>query len=891
MNFHSTSLKAALLASSAMILTSTVMAQETEQPVDQQEVEEITVSASFIPDEKRSTSEVANILSADDFVRTGDADIAAALTRVPGLSVVGGRFVFVRGLGERYSSTTLDGSNFPGTDPLRRVVALDILPTALVDDVLVQKTHSPQYALEFGGGVVAIRTKGVPDDFVLEAGISANYNTVSTFEQGLSYDSPDIEITTFGGSARNIPTELAALEFGGTAPANVALSLPNVYSADFEENLPNANLNFTIGDAWDVGESRLGVLASVNWTALTQNRNGIRQDFTILGDGVTLVPNNQFSADGCASVTPNPAVNLDECGFRSTQAVYNLSALLTVGFELDASNSFKFVSTSLRQGLKETIITQGVSNVDRESLINRTRLDWIETSAWFNQLSGDHEWSLFGNSDTFLDTLVKWRFAYTRTDRDAPLRRQTEYLFEDNRSRFELRGNVQGNSTSFNALDDDQIEAGIDIVQPFEMGGISGDFKTGFTYFEKDRIGAARQFSFVGFTGQTFQLRSAVPEIIFSEAFVNDDNGLRLQDFSDESNTFRTGLQMYQAYTGLDVQLTEKIRVAAGLRFENSLQETLFLARTNLPLSRFVNLTDQTVGVDCPDPLPEGEACLVQQDSDFLLPSATLTYEFADNLQLRLGYSQTLSRPDLRETTPALFLDTERNRFIQGFPFLQITRINNYDARAEWYFGSGEQATVAVFYKEFNNPIERVFGILGSDTLFTSFRNQESAELYGIEAEIQKNLNYQDWFGWDWLGEREFFITANVSLIESEITIDANSDIPITNSVRRLQGQSDVLVNLIWGWEDYDTGESFALSYNYTGDRIFEVGINGAPDVIEEPPIFLDANFRYPIAEGIKLTLSVENILGDNFVLKQGDRIFERYDIGVTYGIGVGFEF
>lgn len=887
MRFYSLPLKSALLASSVMLIPTSLSAQqqtETEAEPEQRSVEVITVVGNFIPDEKRNTSEVVSALSSEDFTRAGDTDVAIALTRVTGLSLSQGKFIFVRGLGERYSSTLLDGSVFPGVDPLRRVVALDIFPTALIDNVLVQKTFSPQLPAEFGGGVVGIRTKSVPDEFTLSIGASTSYNNVSTFETGLNYDSPNIEFLTFSGARRDIPAGLAETAIGQeNIPASLSEQLPVIYSADFEENRPNGSFNASIGNSWDIGERRFGILAAVNWSAESQNRFGIRQTFTVLSDGA-LEPDETLSPEICeGQFSGNEGFNPEECGFRSTQNIYNLSGILSLGLEYDENNSFRLVSTALRQGTKETIIQQGVFAFDPEGVRNRVRLDFVESLVWFNQISGDHVWDIFSGSDFAEPTQVKWRFAYTRTDRDAPLRRETEFEFEEGRDRFELEPGIQGNRTSFGALDDDQIETGFDIIQPFVLGSTPIDLKFGATYFDKNRSSAFRRFNFDGFIGQTFDLRALVPEIIFGPANVDDNGGLVLRDVSDASDTFQAGLENYQAYGSIDIQASEKLRLAIGLRYEDSLQTTIFT-------DRITEITSQ-----------------INQSGEFLLPAATITYEFADNLQLRLGYSQTLSRPDLRETSPSFFLDTERDQLIQGNPGvielddnnnpfivpgteLRITEIENYDARLEWYFGIGEQASVAVFYKDFTNPIERIFG-LQAEVPFRTFANQPGAQLFGIEAEIEKALDYQNWFGFSFLGNREFFFKGNISLIDSEIQIDDTGTINLTSTTRRLQGQSDILANIQWGWQDYYSGEQFTLSWNYTSDRIFEVGINGAPDVIEEPPITLNANFRMDLVEGLKLNLSVDNILGDNYILRQGNRIFERYDIGVTYAVGLSFVF
>ena len=160
-----------LLATSAMIAPSLGHAQAspTEQTPAAQaqdeatQVDEIVVLGRYIPEPNRESSEVAAFLTSEDLERTGDSSAAEALTRVTGLSIVEGRFIYVRGLGERYSSALLNGSPLPSPEPLQRVVPLDLFPSGILDSVTVQKTYSANYPGEFGGGVIDLQTVDAPN--------------------------------------------------------------------------------------------------------------------------------------------------------------------------------------------------------------------------------------------------------------------------------------------------------------------------------------------------------------------------------------------------------------------------------------------------------------------------------------------------------------------------------------------------------------------------------------------------------------------------------------------------------------------------------------------------------------------------------------------------------
>lgn len=865
MNLIHTNLKKALLASTVLMVPAEVCAQDGQT---QDNVEEITVQGRYIPDEKRATSEIANVLDSEAFSRAGDSDVAVALQRVPGISLVGGKYVFVRGLGDRYSSTLLNGSNIPSPEPLRRVVPLDIFPTAMIESVLVQKTFSPEYPGSFGGGVVDMRTKAVPDEFVLEIGISGKYNSESTFKNGLSYNGTGSEIFGYGGSARDIPSQLLAdvtLESLTAEQREVAAeALPNIWSVDNEQNLPAGGFDLLIGDRYDVGsESALGFFAAVTYDVNQTNKKGIRRGFNTSNAG--LVERFSFAPDVCDSFDNGG----EDCGFRETTMDVNLNGILSLGAELNANHSLNFTSTVLRQSRKRALIEKGFFASEKDELRTSSTIDWTESQVWTNQLSGSHVVTPFGDSDTFMETEIEWRANYSRADRDAPLRRNTVYALDDNEGVFRTLARQDGNTTSFSALDDKGYELGFDILQPMNVGDYGVDIKTGFTYVDKDRGYGVVRYFYDFPAGSHFDLRTRVPEIIFGSHNIAP-GGIELKEKFDASDYFTADFENIQGYFSADLQVSERVRTAFGVRYEDSTQIVSTVDRT----------TDQPI--------------LVTQKGEYWLPAATLTYEIVDNMQVRLAYSQTISRPDMRELSSAPFVNDERNRTVRGNLNLRITEVTNYDARFEWYFAPGESLTFGVFYKEFTDPIESTFSILGEGPI-EGYINGDKAKLKGIELEVEKIVPVADWLNWD-LGGREFYVRVNGSYIDSETTISSDSSFATTatNLVRQMQGQSDWLGNLQFGWDDYDRGENFALVLNYTGERLSGVGINEVQDEFERPPLMMNVVYKREFEVGsnlLELSLEAENLLNDSAEWVQEGQIIETYDIGRTLSVGLTYKF
>lgn len=868
-------LRRALLASTVLIVPAEVFAQD----ASQDDVEEITVQGRYVPDEKRATSEISNVIDSEAFARVGDSDVAVALQRVPGLSTVGGKYVFVRGLGDRYSSTLLNGSGIPSPEPLRRVVPLDIFPTAMISSVLVQKTYSPEYPASFGGGVIDLRTKTVPDEFVLEVGLSTKYNSESTFKEGLSFDGPSGEIFGFAGASRNLPdvllkdVTLASLTEAEKEAA--AEALPNVWSIDREDNYPAAGIDFLWGNRFDAGdEGAFGFFAALTYDVEQTNRQGIRRGFNTSNAG--LVERFSFSPTVCEDFASqgdyqNVQNMGDDCGFRQTTMDVDLNGILSLGYEINPNHSLNVTSTVLRQSQKRALIEKGFIASEKDELRTTSSIDWVESQVWTNQISGDHIMSLFGDSGTFLETEVDWRFNYSRADRDAPLGRSMAYVFDPSDDVYITRPRADFNTTSYSALDEESYEGGMNFKQPMNIGDYAMDLKGGFTWADKSRGYGVVRYYYAFPSGHQPILRTLVPEIMFGTANIAP-GGIVLTEKFDASDYFTADFENYQGYLGADIELSYRLRAAFGMRYEDSTQTVATVDRTTN------------------DPI------IVTQRGEYWLPSATLTYEIVDNMQLRLAFSQTITRPDMRELSSAPFVDYERNRTVRGNPQLRITEVDNYDARFEWYFAPGESLTVGGFYKKFSNPIEETFSILGEGPI-GGYINAQEATLKGVEVEVEKILFLQDWFGWTWMGDREFFVRANVSYIDSETIIDPAA-LPAgnsaTNLVRSMQGQSDWLANITLGFEDYTRGESLALVLNYTGERLSGVGINGVQDEYERPPVMLNFVYKREFELGanlLELSIKAENLMKDDQTWMQEGLITEKYEIGRTVGVGLKYKF
>ncbi len=911
-------LTGALLASTAILMPAYATAQDTGPTITTDET--IAVIGEFVPDERRTTSEISNILDAESLARTQDSDIADALSRVTGLSLDEGRFIIVRGLNERYSRATLNGSPLPSNEPLRNVVPLDVFPTSILDGVLVQKTYSPQFNADFGGGLLELRTVAVPSERIFEIGGSLGFNTETTFTDGYTYAGDGYDwtgtddITDFrefpGFGPNTLPND--NLNNPGTLNAQelelAGEDLLNNWSVQrLESTPPDWGVNVVYGDGWELGgEAELGFITVVDFGNSWQTKDGVRRQVLDGELDVEYAPDQSEStnAEGCRE---SADLGFD-CGFFETVQSIDLNALVSVGLVIDNNNEIKVTSSILRKTTKEALLQTGYANNTDfagglDEIEQRVRTDWIERQTWFNQLAGDHAFEILPEDKGFLPTIVNWRASYSEATRTVQNRKEFTYILEDRFSTpvYRLDGRAQNsNFTEYSDLEDETYEVGLDVNQPFEVFGMDWELKFGGVYTDQERNSNLRQFQFQPVSGgpgfTDFELREQIPEIIYGRFNVGPD-GFQLEETTTASDAFNAASEIYAGYAGLDVQVTETLRIAAGFRYEDSEQETNSFARGAVFC---FDVSDGTAVEDlCEGQSPgfqlfqEGDDISTTLTGEFLLPAVTATWEFYPNMQVRGGFSQTINRPTLRELSTSPFLDPDRDVDVEGFPFLQIAEINNFDIRWEWYLDGGE-ILVAAFYKDIDNPIE-VSGTRSGLELNRTFRNGESAELYGIEAEIFYNLDFQDWFEWDWLGDREFYVNANFTFTDSEVTIGASARNVVTNDVRELQGQSKYLGNLQLGWQDFDRGERAAILFNYTGERIDAVGTLGRGDQIETPPILLDFVYSrefdlFPesFMEGLyEVKFAARNLLGDEYTLEQDGFVIEEYEVGRTFTIGL----
>ncbi|MEL6687755.1 MAG: TonB-dependent receptor, partial [Pseudomonadota bacterium] len=724
-----------------------------------------------------------------------------------------------------------------------------------------QRTRGCKFSGEFGGGAINLRTRAVPDEAFLELSLSGSYNSATNLRRGLVYEGSDTDYLGFDDGLRDLPP----LDANGVPTENFDNFDTLIFDIDNELPL-NGGGRISAGNSFDLdGGQRIGVLATIGYDNSWQTRRG---------------QNNS------ANIGANGELNLLDGGIQeSTENSISLNGMLGVGFEMDENNTIQLVGLATRQSSSEARSYIGTAD-QGNNILRQDFTEWFEREVYMGQILGEH--FLPGLNDAELT----WRASYAEAGRDAPYERRVNYEnFEDGLGfRFQFnRLGITSNQLTFSDLDDKTLELAADLTVPFVIGERDVELKFGGAYLDKSRDSTQADFFYFGIIPA--ELRQSRIDLIFSDEVV-DAGILEIRrvptgQFPDLSFA---DLETFGAYASLEAEIIPNLRVSGGLRYEDGTQDTAIAQQ-----------------------LVDGSFFQFDSvDESYILPAATATYTFADNWQFRVAASKTINRPQFRELTPSIFVNTETDDRFIGNPFLQNSESTNFDARLEYYFGPAQFFTVGAFYKDLENPIEEfIFNGLGESNA-TSFINAPSAELYGIEVEFEKKFGIPQDFpiANKWLGGQDFVVRSNYTFSDSSVSADGTVNIvppsvdprfgvnPVVlpaaglyTDGRQLQGQSDHLVNLQFGIENYDMGWDAFLLLNYTSERIraVEDRSNGLPSINEQLPLSLDfvLNVPFEIRGGeYEFGFKIQNMLDDKYEafqeLGNSKIITDDYNIGMT---------
>ena len=798
-------------------------------------------------EERRAASAVEDMIGAEQMAKSGDGDASEALKRVTGVTVVGGKYVYVRGLGERYSSTLLNGATLPSPEPERRVVPLDMFPTDMLKSVVIQKTYSPDMPAEFGGGAVQLRTRDYPMTWVSSVSLSSGMTAGSTFAKGIKYRGGGLDWLGFDAGTRALPDAVARASDGSPLLERDMFSergytarelerfgeaMPDVWNLTSGTVWPNLGFSGTVGTGGTLLGRKAGFLTSVtydnDWLALQRE-----MEIFVVGGGGKLEPAHSYH-------------------FDELKNTVTLAGILSAGIDLTPRQKLRLTTLVDRITDNEARQYEGF-NRDVGTNIRVSRLRWVERMLLASQLRGEH--ALLPRQGIDLG----WSYTLSLATRSEPDRREVRYDQEQQAADvWLLSDRPEGNQRLHSGLSDVGHDVGLNVSWAFKQwSDLAARLRAGGNVVVKDREVNTRRYKFQhkGPKSGDTAILSLSPEEIFTPENIGPD-GFQFEEITRQTDNYEASQRVWATWAALDLPLLSWLRLAGGVRLESSTQRVLTYELFN----------------------PELEPVTADLGTVDVLPSATVSLTPLRDHVLRLGYSRTVSRPDFRELSPATFNDVTGGRQIFGNPDLERALIDNVDLRWEWYFTRGESVSLALFYKRFTRPIETIVEVSAQHSV--TYANADGADNLGGELEGRKS------FGFIHRALRDLHVGANAALIHSRVDLPEDQGIQ-TSSSRPLQGQSPFAVNLQLGYDNVDIGTAATLLYNVFGARIDQVGALGAPDIYEEPVHQLDLVVKQKLTRRLSLSFKAKNLIDPLVRLTQGERTTESYRRGRAFSVAL----
>lgn len=796
--------------------------------------------------ERRESALVTDAIGQEQIARSPDGDAAAVASRAPGVSVVGGKYVYVRGLGERYGSATLNGAALASPEPDRKAVPLDMIPASFLESVVTAKTYSPEMPGDYAGGLVQLRTRSSPGSGLFRLSASTGFDTRTSLEPGLGYAGGDLDLLGFDDGTRALPDAVprdARLRPSELAPADLE-QIGEAFGGSWQPrsvDMPvNRSLGLALGDEYLLGrdERPLSFLLSASWA----------NNFDWRGEETERV----FSS----SLLEEPEV--DYRGRTGTESV-DLGGMLQVTFEPAPEHELSLNTVFNRTTDDQARTLQGY-NLDANTALRNYRLQYVSQSLLSTQLRGRHEIDL-------ADATVEWRADVRGAARYEPNTRETVYLQAPD-GRFLFENFIQSGSVFHQDLSELGWGGALDLTLPFDFAGEDAALRVGGTADVRERDVYTRRFRFID-TDLTETRRELSPDELFSPENIGPD-GFEVQEATFAGDNYDARQATYAGYGMVDLELLPRLSASFGGRVEWSDQRVD-------PVSTF----DASVA-------RVGAAGLDNVD---VLPALNLTWGVTDAMNLRLGASRTLARPQFRELAPFAYADYAGGYLVRGNPILERARVRNLDVRWEWF--PTYEATVAVsgFHKSFDDPIEVLVFQQGAE-FAKSWVNAGSAENYGAELELSSSLRPL------WSALDDFSFNGNLTLVRSSVSIDEPVEMmmpdvgtlafDLEDDERPLQGQSPYVVNVGLSYTHPTAGTSASMLFNRFGRRIESVGLQPLPDVYEEARNSLDLVVRQPLGDW-SLRFAAERLLGSDVEFTQGGDLLRGYELGRVFSLSVSW--
>jgi outer membrane receptor for ferrienterochelin and colicin len=799
----------------------------------------------------KASLQVVSGISSQQISKTVDRDASEVVKRVPGVTIMGDRFVVIRGLNQRYNNVWLNNAATPSSEADSRAFSFDILPSSLIDNMLVYKSPAPEIPADFSGGFIKILTKIAPESNRLTLNYGTSYQHNTTFKDFSTNSRSVADYAALGASVRSLPDNFPAVleQLSKTDKVAFTKAINNGWTNKSVTAIPDQRFSAVYNSSFYVGNTQVNNVTSLNYSNTYKSHEAINKRFGIY----------QIAID-------RPSLSKD-----FTEEHYNndskFGVLSNFSFTKGSANRYEFRNFYNQIGKQRVVNREGI-DYGNNYRIKETEMLYMSRSVYSGQLGGFHS---FNTDHKKLD----WTIGYSYANRFEPDRKViTARLNNTPTSQYYGQYRIEDNDImrNFQSLNENLFSGGSNYEYQATFNSWKPTLKTGMYAEYKNRDFSARNFvyDFNMMSGTLPHNYKYLPiEEMFADEYIKAD-GVVLKESTNKSDSYNANSFITAAYAGANLPFG-KINVYMGVRAEN-------------------NWT-QLNGYES-DGLKPVEVNEIKLD---IFPSLNVSYNLNDKNLLRLAYGSSINRPEFREIAPYVYYDFEAFSFYEGNPNLKDAHIQNIDFRYELYPTPNETVSLSFFYKSFSNPIELTYFEVGGQYQFT-YTNALSAQSIGSEIDIKKNL--------DFIGLKNLSLLMNGSIIQSNVSFAPGS----INRDRPMEGQSPYLLNAGLFYEYDELGLNASILYNTIGKRITAIGVTAQntnediPDVYEMSRNLIDISIGKKIGKKGEIKLGIKDLLSAPIEYKQFPRfekdgkqemreqITRSYTPGVNINIGISYK-
>ncbi|MBS1537944.1 MAG: carboxypeptidase regulatory-like domain-containing protein [Bacteroidetes bacterium] len=822
---------------------------------------------------RKNSAQVSDGISEEEIAKLPDADAGQALKRVSGITLVGDKFVYVRGVSDRYNSTILNGASLATTEPDKKSFAFDMFPAEFLQNANVAKSFTPDLPGNFAGGLVQLTTIDFPLGFSLKASTSSSYNSNVTFKDNSFLATPS-------GTKDWLATDDGTRALPANAPSSrdeinqLLREAKNFYNPELQAEAQSKLQDFARGlnsNNWK-GKSSTAMPNSGFGLSYTNIFNVADNDLGVIG---SLTYSNGYSIS-VGRETPIQAGTVESDRYRqiqspqvSTRSV-NWGGLINLAYKIGTSSSISIKNLYNRSSDDEAVYSQG-KDIPQGIDTRFYNYQYVQKSLYSGSISGEHTlpWE---------NMLFDWRLGLSTSERDEPDFRRLRYSRQSADTTLPFMADIsqtpQGDGTLagrfFSNLTDKVFNGGANLMIPISR---EMKLKFGGSSEERTRSFTARSFTINQQNGfaDSIDFSLSPEKLLVPENFRIGQLGI--SEDSKKSDSYSGTESLVAGYGMIDMPFEVfggDFRFIGGMRLEDN----------TIRLNSFGTA---------------GDTININYNTFDVLPSLNILFKATSSTNVRFSASQTLTRPTFREIAPFAFYDFRSLFVVTGNPQLKRTLIQNYDIRLETFPNPGEVLSIGAFYKSFKNPIEEAIQPTSSEWIKT-FSNAESRDSsgkvtsegiaynYGIELEGRKSLSF--------LSESfsDFLLSVNYSLIRSEITVMYGQ----LEDTRPMWGQSPYTLNVGLFYVNPEYKTAVNVAYNRFGRRIVQVGAIGflpSPHIYEEPRDVVDFSVIQPIADAFELKLAVRDIFNQEYVRTTDGLVSGTAIKGTTVNVGISYKF